>query len=35
MVAGKSFNEFGYGQAFGGLANDLVSFIGTGGIRSV
>ena len=31
MASGRSFNEYGYGQAFGGFANDVGSFIFTGG----
>lgn len=31
MSNGKSFYEYGYGQAFGGSVNDFASFIITGG----
>jgi len=31
MATGKSFNDYGYGQAFGGATNDFLSFIVTGG----
>jgi len=31
MASGRSFNEYGYGQAFGGGTNDIISFIATGG----
>ena len=31
MVSGKSFYDYGYGQAFGGATNDIFSFIATGG----
>lgn len=31
MASGKSFNEYGYGQAIGGGLNDAASFIATGG----
>jgi hypothetical protein len=31
MVSGKTFYDYGFGQAFGGATNDVISFIVTGG----
>lgn len=31
MASGRSFNEYGYGQAFGGATNDVFSFMALGG----
>lgn len=31
MASGKSFYDYGFGQGFGGVTNDFVSFIVTGG----